>query len=122
VVPIDVSSGIEGKMLLRFASSRLFIMINSVPSKRQEFGNGSDGVGEDSPNDSVARTVPRKQGKRRAEMLDRVKEFVRSEDGPTATEYAVMLALIIVVCIAAITTLGKKVNNVFSSVNSNITV
>jgi pilus assembly protein Flp/PilA len=55
-------------------------------------------------------------------MLDRIREFVRSEEGPTATEYAVMLALIIVVCIAAITTLGKKVNNVFSNVNSNITL
>jgi pilus assembly protein Flp/PilA len=61
------------------------------------------------------------QGKE-IEMLDRVREFVKSEDGPTATEYAVMLALIIVVAIAAITTLGKKVNNVFSNVNSNITV
>ena len=34
-------------------------------------------------------------------------EFLKKEDGPTAVEYAVMLALIIVVCIAAITTLGS---------------
>ena len=45
-----------------------------------------------------------------------VSEFVRREDGPTAVEYAVMLALIIVVCIAAITTLGSNANNTFSSV------
>ena len=32
--------------------------------------------------------------------------FLKSEDGPTAVEYAVMLALIVVVCIAAITSLG----------------
>jgi pilus assembly protein Flp/PilA len=43
-------------------------------------------------------------------------EFVRKEDGPTAVEYAVMLALIIVVCIAAITTLGSSANNTFSHV------
>jgi pilus assembly protein Flp/PilA len=43
-------------------------------------------------------------------------EFVKKEDGPTAVEYAVMLALIIVVCIAAITTLGSNANNTFSSV------
>jgi pilus assembly protein Flp/PilA len=43
-------------------------------------------------------------------------EFMKNEDGPTAVEYAVMLALIIVVCIAAITTLGKNANNTFSSV------
>ena len=43
-------------------------------------------------------------------------EFMKKEDGPTAVEYAVMLALIIVVCIAAITTLGSNANNTFSSV------
>jgi len=40
--------------------------------------------------------------------------FLQGEDGPTAVEYAVMLALIIVVCVAAITTLGTKVNAVYS--------
>lgn len=39
--------------------------------------------------------------------------FLRREDGPTAVEYAVMLALIVVVCIAAITTLGSNANEVF---------
>lgn len=43
-------------------------------------------------------------------------EFLKKEDGPTAVEYAVMLALIIVVCIAAITTLGSNANTTFSSV------
>jgi pilus assembly protein Flp/PilA len=42
------------------------------------------------------------------------------EDGPTAVEYAVMLALIIVVCIAAITTLGSNANETFSFVGSSI--
>ena len=42
--------------------------------------------------------------------------FLRDEDGPTAVEYAVMLALIIVVCIAAITTLGANANDTFSNV------
>ena len=45
-----------------------------------------------------------------------VVKFLKSEDGPTAVEYAVMLALIIVVCIAAITTLGQNANNTFSFV------
>jgi pilus assembly protein Flp/PilA len=49
-----------------------------------------------------------------------VAEFLRHEDGPTAVEYAVMLALIIVVCIAAITTLGKNANNTFTSVGNAI--
>jgi pilus assembly protein Flp/PilA len=45
-------------------------------------------------------------------------EFMKKEDGPTAVEYAVMLALIIVVCIAAITTLGNNANSTFSSVGT----
>jgi pilus assembly protein Flp/PilA len=46
--------------------------------------------------------------------------FLQNEDGPTAVEYAVMLALIIVVCITAITTLGSNTNNSFSYVGTKI--
>ena len=40
--------------------------------------------------------------------------ILRNEDGPTAVEYAVMLALIIVVCISAISVLGSNANNTFN--------
>lgn len=43
----------------------------------------------------------------------RVRNFLKSEDGPTAVEYAVMLALIVVVCIAAVTTIGTNANAKF---------
>jgi pilus assembly protein Flp/PilA len=46
--------------------------------------------------------------------------FLKREDGPTSVEYAVMLALIIVVCLSAITTLGKNANASFSYVGSSI--
>jgi pilus assembly protein Flp/PilA len=49
-------------------------------------------------------------------------DFLKCEDGPTAVEYAVMLALIIVVCITAITTLGGNANQTFTSVGSAINV
>ena len=49
-----------------------------------------------------------------------VRDFVKGEDGPTAVEYAVMLALIIVVCIAAITTLGGTANTTFGTVNTGL--
>ncbi len=49
-----------------------------------------------------------------------VTEFITKEDGPTAVEYAVMLALIIVVCIAAITTLGQNASSTFTSVGTTI--
>lgn len=48
------------------------------------------------------------------------KQFLKSEDGPTATEYAVMLALIIVVCLAAITGIGQTVSNVFTNVDNSL--
>ena len=53
-------------------------------------------------------------------ILNTVVEFVKDESGPTAVEYAVMLALIIVVCITAITTLGTNANNTFSYVGTKI--
>jgi len=46
--------------------------------------------------------------------------FIQREDGPTAVEYAVMLALIIVVCLAAITTLGQNANATFTTVGQKI--
>ena len=49
-------------------------------------------------------------------LVKNVVEFLRKEDGPTAVEYAVMLALIIVVCIAAITAIGTNANSTFSAV------
>ncbi len=47
-------------------------------------------------------------------------EFLRNEEGPTAVEYAVMLALIIVVCIAAITALGPNTQTTFNKVGSAV--
>lgn len=43
------------------------------------------------------------------------KKFLESEDGPTAVEYAVMLALIVVACITTITAVGTKVNASFDA-------
>jgi pilus assembly protein Flp/PilA len=49
-----------------------------------------------------------------------VVNFLKREDGPTAVEYAVMLALIIVVCIVAITALGTNANATFTTVGNAI--
>jgi pilus assembly protein Flp/PilA len=53
-------------------------------------------------------------------FAERVVNFLKREDGPTAVEYAVMLALIIVVCIVAITALGTNANATFSRVGNAI--
>lgn len=54
--------------------------------------------------------------------MSRVREFLRSEDGPTATEYAVMLALIIIVALTAISTLGQKVSDIFTGIDGKLEV
>ena len=46
----------------------------------------------------------------------KVRRFLVSEDGPTAVEYAVMLALIIIVCLTAITAIGTNANAAFDKV------
>lgn len=49
-----------------------------------------------------------------------VKNFLVSEDGPTAVEYAVMLALIVVVCLTAIQTIGTNANTTFNGVATQL--
>lgn len=46
----------------------------------------------------------------------KIRRFLKSEDGPTAVEYAVMLALIVVVCLTAIQLIGTRANSTFESV------
>ena len=53
-------------------------------------------------------------------FLDRAKSFLKSEDGPTATEYAVMLALIIVAAIGSIQLVGTKVSSTFTAVEGKL--
>ena len=53
-------------------------------------------------------------------MLNAVKRFLANEDGPTAVEYAVMLALIIVLCIVVIRQVGTSASATFSTANSAI--
>jgi len=48
------------------------------------------------------------------------KAFLKAEEGPTATEYAVMLALIVIVCLGAITGIGTTVESVFTNVDSSL--
>jgi pilus assembly protein Flp/PilA len=50
----------------------------------------------------------------------KLKRFLASEDGPTAVEYAVMLALIIVVCLTAVQAIGTNANATFQSVAAKL--
>jgi pilus assembly protein Flp/PilA len=50
----------------------------------------------------------------------KIMRFLTDEGGPTAVEYAVMLALILVACITIVTSLGKTVSGTFSKVNTTL--
>lgn len=53
-------------------------------------------------------------------LAKKVQRFLVSEDGPTAVEYAVMLALIVIVCLTAIRAVGTSTNNTFQSVSDQL--
>jgi pilus assembly protein Flp/PilA len=48
--------------------------------------------------------------------MKRIINFFREDDGPTAVEYAVMLALIIVVCLVSIRILGQNLNYTYDEI------
>jgi pilus assembly protein Flp/PilA len=49
-------------------------------------------------------------------FTQKVQRFLVSEDGPTAVEYAVMLALIVIVCLSAIRLIGTNAASTFTNV------
>lgn len=53
-------------------------------------------------------------------FANKVRRFLASEDGPTAVEYAVMLALIVIVCLTAIQAIGTNANSTFNSIANSL--
>jgi pilus assembly protein Flp/PilA len=53
-------------------------------------------------------------------LTKKLQRFLASEDGPTAVEYAVMLALIIIVCLTAINSIGQNAKATFNNVAGSI--
>jgi pilus assembly protein Flp/PilA len=53
-------------------------------------------------------------------ILTKTRHWLASEDGPTAVEYAVMLALIILACFAIVQNIGTSLSSAFSSINSTV--
>ncbi len=49
-------------------------------------------------------------------FVNKVQKFLKSEDGPTAVEYAIMLALIVVVCLTAIQAIGNNASTTFQNI------
>jgi pilus assembly protein Flp/PilA len=53
-------------------------------------------------------------------MMKLIKMVLRNEDGPTAVEYAVLLALIMVACVVTVSSLGHTTSGTYSKVNSTL--
>lgn len=53
-------------------------------------------------------------------MLSRIKGFLKDEEGATAVEYGVLIALIIAVAVVIIQILGTKIENAFNRVSNKI--
>ena len=60
------------------------------------------------------------EGKNMKNFAMKMKRFLKSEDGPTAVEYAVMLSLIVVVCLTAVTSLGKNASSTFTNIANQL--
>lgn len=53
-------------------------------------------------------------------LAKKLHQFLVSEDGPTAVEYAVMLALIVIVCLTAISSVGTNAKTTFSNIAASL--
>ena len=53
-------------------------------------------------------------------FVTKVQRFMKSEDGPTAVEYAIMLALIVIVCLTAIQAVGTAANSSFENITTQL--
>ncbi|WP_169977835.1 Flp family type IVb pilin [Tautonia rosea] len=53
-------------------------------------------------------------------FIKRIRGFIKSEDGPTAVEYAVMVALIAVAIIVGVRSLGTSMNSTFSNIGTTV--
>jgi pilus assembly protein Flp/PilA len=56
----------------------------------------------------------------RKRVAARLRELFRSQDGPTATEYAVMLALLLMTAIGAIGIFGTSLSSLFADIQTTL--
>jgi pilus assembly protein Flp/PilA len=67
------------------------------------------------------RVVIATRGKAVMNLMTRVNAFVRDDEGQDLIEYALLVALIALVCVAALTTAGQQVNTIFNSISQKLT-
>jgi pilus assembly protein Flp/PilA len=101
---------------------RAFKQWSLCPAKQAMYGRGLVSrlytAADETHNSHVARQPPVAATPWRIEMKNfalSLKRFLVAEDGPTAVEYAVMLALIVIVCLTAIQAIGTNANTKFQA-------
>ena len=65
----------------------------------------------------VVKTQRQRERETMKNFAKTIRHFLVSEDGPTAVEYAVMLALIVIVCLTAVQQVGHETNHIFDNVS-----
>ena len=63
---------------------------------------------------------PCQEGVPRSRLIERTTAFLRSQDGPTATEYAVMLGIIVFAVFATLSAFGESVWGIYSAINDEM--
>jgi pilus assembly protein Flp/PilA len=53
-------------------------------------------------------------------MFQKMMNFFKDEEGATMVEYALMLALIAIICISAVGVIGTKANGTFTDIGDNM--
>ena len=91
-------------------------VVDAASQQPDQCGSGVSCLG---PGSALAAQHTEREDRMRL-FTERVRRFLVSEDGPTAIEYAVMLALIIIVCLATISTLGTNANKAFSTISASL--
>ncbi len=110
----------------------VFCLGTEIASSRLLSQEGSDAkkvpyTGSDKAPDNLVRVSPPWERPREPEdamknFAKKVQRFLVSEDGPTAVEYAVMMALIVIVCLTAIRAVGTNASATFQKVAGQLTV
>ena len=106
---------------------RAFKQWSLCPAKQAMYGRGLVSrlytAADETHNSHVARQPPVAATPWRIEMKNfalSLKRFLVAEDGPTAVEYAVMLALIVVVCLSTIALIGTRANETFNQIANSL--
>ena len=93
----------------------LYLALRTTPN--EVGGSGAHSVRQHAPTSTALKTLPETSMKN---LTTAVRNFIREDEGAALVEYAILVALIAVIAIIFVTSLGKKVSNKFSEIDSKL--